>query len=948
MTPSPDFSTHRSSQSSTPAFIRRFSMLLLASIMLLFLAGSALASIDAPRPVVTEALADSFWDPNELPDVAILVSGLETADPTLERMVIPALREIPGVAAVAAEGTQQGRVALHISLAHGAERTVVNNVHALVTSSLPDAHVSLGGRVVADQDLLQRLNRGTIIAVVPALVLFSVLVAVAFGSRFGSAAGGTVALSTLLGGLVGQQVAGDFDGTLASTAVPAVLVGVLISTVLTLRLLDWFKSPQGNDQAEAIRLSVRHLLPETGLMLGGIVATAVLLELVGSGRATASVVASGGIVATVVTLGLFPALLSTLEPVPAKAQGNITSEIPDGRDFPIGVLGAFSCFLLVLGLIAIRVPNSELMDESALASGVSSRRVSEQLSELGGDPTSAIRAEFPGWVSDDQLFAWSQSVSALGTVGWVQTSAGRFVGGELATDSIATASVDGAVLAIVAPTVTARSEAAQRLVAALQAPGVEGTVGENLRPVLSGPAVDAATIASQSGSHLWILMALLSIAGGVAVFILARDFVMAAAAVALRFLGLAAVLGVYRIVAGDVGASELQVAVLVLGVGVGLFEIGFVRRVTRGLAELAATQRAEGSSMMSSTQRRSEIVTRALHHEGRAALFGLGVVGVCGLGFIVGDLDVARRLGIAVAAAVVVEILIGTWLLRPVVLGQRLVGLQTSAPSPSFQRVRTSISTPSSLDLVLALGTPTDNTEPSRATRGSGNDGAMTHAAVASQSVSGRTVAASSSAGSTTISRGESVAATNSTEKASSPRWNEMLSVGRPLSDTFAAEEDTSPEWRRIVAGLLRSEFAFQSTPAQAQLETVFVEDTPLFGELRTHNQRLRSAGLRIVGEGPHLNNVAAVNEESGDDNSPTTLAITVDHPERRLYDMQGKLVGVRQGERRHGMLWLVQDPSGRYRIAEAVDLGSGDAPSAPAADPQALRRRRQDTQAAH
>ncbi|MEZ5227391.1 MAG: hypothetical protein R2710_12155 [Acidimicrobiales bacterium] len=35
----------------------------------------------------------------------------------------------------------------------------------------------------------------------------------------------------------------------------------------------------------------------------------------------------------------------------------------------------------------------------------------------------------------------------------------------------------------------------------------------------------------------------------------------------------------------------------------------------------------------------------------------------------------------------------------------------------------------------------------------------------------------------------------------------------------------------------------------------------------------------------------------------------------------------MRRPERREGMLWLAQDPSGRYRIAEAVDLGTAADP---------------------
>ncbi len=892
MSPSPKIisPSRRSAYLSTPAFFRRFVTLLLASVLLLFVAGSALATIDAPRPLVGEPYTSGVWDPSELPDVALLVSGVESADPTMERLVIPALRDLPGVAAVTAELAPSGRIALHVALAPEADENVVAAIRSVVASSLPDAHVALGGRTVADQDLLSRLNRSTVVAVVPVVLLLTAVITLAFGGQLGIAAGGTVGLSTLLGGLVGSQIAGKFDGTLATTAVPAVLVAVLVSTVLTLRLLEWFKNPIGEDQAAAIRNSVRHLLPETGLLFGGLIVTALFLELLGTGRATASVVAAGGVIAAVITLGALPALLSTLERVPTNDEGVFSSELPDGRDFPIAVLGGFACFLLGLGLFAIRVPSSDLLDESALSSGVSSRRVSEQLIELGGDPSSAILAGIPATASSTEISAWSSSVSELQTVGWVQTSTGRFVAGELMAETDSTLFVQGdSIVAIVTPTVTARSEAAQNLIGQLETSG-----GEVFTVELSGAPVEAALVAASANRSLWIMIVLLAVSGGLAILVLVGDIRMAAATVALRFLGLGAVLGVYRVVAGDVGASELQVAVLVLSVGIGLFEIGFVRRITSGLEADLATGPAtaglptsDGDDISEALANdRNELVTSALHREGRAAMFGLGVTALVGLGFLAGDLDIARRLGVAVAAAVVVEMMVGTWLLRPVVLGQRIVGTEF-AGNPALFR--------------------------------SAEDADPQVLADASALLEVRLAGESTPIDPANINTNRSGSSSTDAPVKTGFKWREMLPIGRPLSATFA-EERQSPEWRRIVNGLLRAEFAFQTDPDEAELETVFVSETPLFSELESHNQRLRKAGLSIIGQGPELVKVTAVNDES-----PVTLAITVDHPERRLLNAHAELVGIRPAERRHGMLWLVQDPSGRYRIAEAVDLGAGD-----------------------
>lgn len=902
MSPSPGSSTQRSVFLSTPAFLRRFVMLLLASVLLLFLAGSALASIGAPRPMLADTFSSQAWDPAELPDVAILVSDLEPADTAIERLVIPALRDLPGVSAVTAEQVSTDQIALHLSLGADAPEGVVDAIASVVGSSLPDAHVSLGGRVVADADVLDRLNRATIISVVPVIVLFAVLASAAFGATIGSAAGGATALATLLGGLVGSQVAGRFDGSIATTAVPAVLVSVLVSSALSLRLLDWFKNPVGQDQADVIGNSIKHLLPEVALLFSGLTLTALIVEVFGSGRASVTVVTAAGIVAAVTTLAVLPALLSTWEKVPTKSTGVFSSSLPDGRDFPVAVLGGFACFLLALGLFAVRVPNGDLLDESALAPGVSSRRVSEQLLVLGGDPTSAILAELPTDLSKAELRTWSASVSALGMVGWVQTSVGRFADGEIVGETDAALfERDEMVLAIVTPAVTGRSEAARTLVAQLSASG-----GSAFDVQLSGEPVRSAEVADTAALRLWLLVGLLSLSGGLMAAVLVRDLVMAVGVAALRFLGLGAALGVCHVIAGDVDSGELQVIALLLSVGIGLFELGLVGRIVEGLRQ--------GSQEELSVLDRSALITNALHREGRAAIFGMGLVALCGIGYLASDLTVARRLGVSVAMVFLVDLVIGTWLLRPVLVGQRMVGAE-AIESPEF-RFGSGVSLPrlpsrrlkvpaTSLDMLLALG---DSDQPN-----SEAASAESLLVAVDQAEGAKTDQADS-----TDQPAQSGVGVQ--ERSSRAQWREMLPIGRPLSETFAATEDSSPQWRRIVGGLLRDEFSFQLDPKRAQLETVFVSATPLFGELESHNQRLRKAGLRIDGDGPQLAKVSALNLDS-----PVTLAVTVDHPERRLHDATGKLVGVRKPERRHGMLWLVQDPSGRYRIAEAVDLGAGE-----------------------
>ena len=147
-----------------------------------------------------------------------------------------------------------------------------------------------------------------------------------------------------------------------------------------------------------------------------------------------------------------------------------------------------------------------------------------------------------------------------------------------------------------------------------------------------------------------------------------------------------------------------------------------------------------------------------------------------------------------------------------------------------------------------------------------------------------------------------------------------MHSGTDPRTESANGPED--PTWRRVVGDLLQAEFRLQSQPADADLESVFVRDTPLYRQAATHHDNLADAGLRIVGRSPRLRSLKTVTARS-----PITLAVTVDHPERQLVDAVGNVVGVRKAERRSGVLWLHHEPDGSFRIAESVELGSTPLP---------------------
>ena len=812
MEPTPVLGKRRSPFSGPGAFLQRLAMFLVSSTLVLFLAGSALATIDAPRPIVAQPISGGNTA-TVVPDVVI---ALESTTPiAVSHTLLPALLEIPGVeraelAPLTTGSTVDGSLAVIVGLSDAAPN-VVDSISSTVQQVLPDAQVTVGGRSVADRAVLDRLNRGTIVAVVPVLLLVAILLSAGLGLRTGLSAGASIALSTLLGSLVAARMVDKFDGTVATTAIPAALVAILVSSVMTFRLLEWFKHPRGEDAAETIRLSVKHLLPEVALMGGGLMVTTVVLAIIGRSPVAALVVTASAALAAIVTLATLPAMLAAQSPVIDEDDYRLfRMALPDGRDFPLAVLAGFAVFLLSFGLLGLKAPSSELLDESALSNGVSARRALAVDALVDGDPTSAIVAELPGNSTAAQEATWAKTASSIGSVGYVDTVAGRFVDGVLVTTESFVSEPHLALATVVEQPRSTGAQEVARMLASID--GLPDMV------VLSGTPVAAAELTDGALRQTWLLVGLLALVGAVAVMVILRDIRVALASLALRLLGTAATVGIYFVIADSPTAFELQVAVLVANVGVGLFEVGLVRHL--GNSEQLGLD--PGAA-----------VTAALRGEGKAALLGVAVTALCGFGLLASDLAIARQLGISLAAGLAIEMLLGLWLLRPVLLGETMVMAagRTDLRRAATQTIQTLL--PDSMDLT----------------------------------------------------------------------------------------------WRRTVAGLLRDEFSFQQDPERAELSTVFVEGTSLFNELEDHNKLLRKTGLRVIGRGPIVRKVAVVEHSE-----PVCLAITVDHPPRQLVDHDGRMVGQRVSERRDGMIWLVQDSSGRHRIVEAVDLGRSVAAAEPVA----------------
>ncbi len=887
---------------ASPAYLRRFVLIVLSSIVLLLLAGTALASIGTPRPMMsTQQLGMSGVEPGDLPDVTLLVgaAGADVSRP-IQQDLLPALRALDGVHSVATEQALSGRQAVYISIDDSADGELLSTVSATVADVMPGTPALVGGRAVADRDLLDRLNRSLLVAIAPVMILLAVMVTVSVGGRYGLAVAASVALSTLVSGLLGAQSVGRFDGSLATTGVPAVLAGVLVSSVLAFRLLEWFKHPQGEDQADSIRSAIRHILPELALLIGGLIGAALLLEIVGASRTPAVGVATGAIVAAVITFAVLPSMLATLPRVPDEDDYRLFRlHLPDGRDVPTPILAGFGIFLLCLGAFATRMPNGALLDESALPSGVTSRTVAETLGETGGDPTSAILATLgtaDGSVRPEQVSAWARAVSDMPSVGWVESSTGRYVGGSLVVAAQADRFVqDDAILAVVTPNVGARSLGARELTEMVQNVDVPG-----LEIALSGVPSDA-VIAADTGNGLLILLVVaLAFGGAIAAFVIVRSRKTAIIVALMRLVGVGGALGVYSVVVGDATSGELLLVALVVSLGVGLFELGVLRRLSIQQSSIDDAMAAD-PLLLDSAERAgfeqsdiaNERMTDAIRTEGRAAVVGMSIVAVCGMGMLASDLEIARRLGIGLAAVMIVELLIGTWLLRPALLGERLFYVSFLDADAAGRR------DPVTVGLAAAAATGDTPSVPS------------VHEALLAADGVGTAQVLDVTGGSEVL---ENRRSTDRPDDERSPLGSLSMLNDRPLLD---------PQWRRVVQGLLRAEFSFQNDPANAELSTVFVEGTPVFDELVEHNRALRSNGFRVVGKGPRLVKAQAV-----DASSPVTIAIAVDHPERRLLDRDGRLLGVRRPERREGMVWLAQDPSGRYRIAEAVDMGTAAEPA--------------------
>lgn len=772
-------------------------------------------SPDEPAEVVVA-------DDRLVPDLVVVVDPpADDDEATAElRSLTEGLGRLGPVDWIVDDGTATPGPNLLLGLQPDGQQAGLRAVTAFTDEHPAAERITVGGRAADDVALRSRIAR--------VLVTVTLMVAVAVGGLVAWLVrplhGSLVGVALLLAGLVAAAVGSDgdapFDGSLITTSVPAVLAGLMVAVFVAIRLVEWFAEPEGDDLAEMIRRSIADLGTELLLLVAGLAVAGVFLQVIGPGRSVAAPTFFGVLAAVSLTLALVAPGLAALEgtgrpaqPVVDDARRDAVRTVfgarPNGRDFPVAVILAFGFVFGFLALVAISSRTEPLLiDGSDIDRDQAAVAFDERLRSAGGDPTLAILARFPA--GSDQLAktAWLQRVSQLPNVGRVDTSLNRTIAGETVESERSnlgplSAEADGdeaPTHALVIPVGSGRSPASIELVDAIRA--VDGPVDAEL----SGVPAEARTAAQRDRSVVWVTIITLALLAGVAVFGLTGDWTLAGIVVGLRLLDAMALVGLYHLAVGAVAGPELLLVVMLVWIGASLFELGVLRRLLRHSSALD-----------------DDPLTTALDADGWAAAVAVASVAFGALGLLGVGVGTLARFGVLLSLVLVIEIVVGLWLLRPAVLGAHAV-----------------------------------------------------HAAA------GRTVR---------------------------DALRSLTGVG--------ADEGERHRLTAAVEGLLLTEFQFQADPGVANIEDVFVGNTPLFRSAVDHHRNLAQAGLRITGRSPQLQDLRVVAAE------PTpTVNVTVDHPVRQLIDQGGKVVGVRRPERRTMMLWLEETEAG-FRITDSVELGA-------------------------
>lgn len=788
----------------------------MSGLLSLLVAALLLAAPSAPAAAqeTTAPTADDL-----IPDVTLLLVGLAIDEP---EALAADLGAVDGVRRAVVDDGASPDAIVHLALDESSSgrplAAVVDRARAVVAEAHPGTVVEVGGAAVVDRTLADRFARSARWLALLAAAL-GLLLGWFDGWRRGLAVAAGCGVAVLAATSIGGQAAGSFDGSMASTALPAALAGLVLAVALAARLLVWFRSPTGSDGAARIQAAVVALGPELVLVFAGLVAVSLIVEPFNPGRSAVTVATIGAAVAAIVVLAIVaPALSLTARPTEL-GNGPIPVLAPDGRDLPLPVVALAAVALAIVSVAAFGRVGGDLVAVGQLDGDASEAMVAEAQSRRGGDPTRALVADAAG-ASEVDFTGWVSASAERPEVAWIDLGLRRYTAAgvaELAPTASFTADAP-ADLALVVPAVSPRSVAGQALAERLLAVPLAGD-----GPVLAGEGSVAADLV---GSRTPILVALLGLAAASAIAVVAivGNRALALVAFGLRLLGGAAAVGLLNLISTEPSMAAVLTLLTVVTIGSSLAELELLRWLDD-----------ESDFALPGTEGPDPWALPGPRHAtpGQYGAIGLAALGLGGLVVAVvaaaGGGPGTGRLGLALLAAVVIELVVAVAVLRPAVLGQR-AAFQTAA-------------------------------RPLR-----------------------------------TIVHGRS--------------------SGDPEAET---PPDDDLAWREVVTDLVETEFWLQTEPERANLDSVFIADTPVHRQAAERHANLVRSGLRVVGRNPELRSLRTVRERQ-----PVILTVTVDHPTSQLLDQSGRVVGVRHAERRVGRLWLAPASGGGHRIIESIEMGSG------------------------
>lgn len=611
---------------------------------------------------------DVTIDPVELvPDVTLVAVGAgEGADRSEE--LAARLSAIDGVARAAVDTEAgDGSLIVHLALTEsgGSRRpvtTVVDQATVVLEDVTTPVTITAGGAAIVDAALVDRFDAASAWLVVLA-VLVGLGLGLVDGWRRSLASGAVLGVAVAAGAGIGAQVAGSFSGSMAETSLPAALGALVMGTVLVIRLVVWARRATEADGAATIQRAVADLGPELALLLAGLVATSLVVDVLDPGRSALTVTTTGAIVAAVVTLALLAPALTLLGPPPPRPDRPwLPLVLPDGRHLPLVVVALAALALAVVSIAAFGATDRDLLDLDQLDETSDEVDVATVQARRGGDPTRGMVVTAPSARPAD-LVGWVMAAAERPEVAWIDLDGRRFTATGVTERPPAALLSDPAApgVAVVVPTASPRSVDGQDLAERLGLVPLAG--GE---PRFAGPA---AVAGAQAGSRTTVVVAIvgLALSAGVGALVLTGNRALFAVSAGLRLLGGGATAGLHNLINPDPPMASTLTAVAVVGLGAWASELELLRRLV--------TEHESGDPEGRTGSYRCPVPGPMASNPGQFG--GLGLAALVPAGLVLAattsltDAPGVLRLGLAIALAAMVEILIGSAVLRPALLGQR-------------------------------------------------------------------------------------------------------------------------------------------------------------------------------------------------------------------------------------------------------------------------------------